>query len=155
MAVETPVEVVAVRARSVLLKSLGSCVGCGGCGGRCGLGWGEQRTLSLPRSGFGDLAVPGRRLWLRSEAAGLRDRAVLGYGIPLAGLVLGASAGHALGWLLAGPLNAMAAVGALAGTLCGILGSNRTLRRLPRVHAIEVRAAEPIAGPDGSFTENS
>ncbi len=155
MAVETPVEVVAVGAGTVTLKALGSCSGCTSCAGSCGLGWQAGREVSLPRQDFGDFAAVGRRLWLRSEAAGLRDRALVGYGLPLAGLVVGALAGHGLAELLALSLNAVAAVGAIAGTLSGLLVSNRIVQSIPWVSALQVRAADRDTRCQESFPDNS
>jgi hypothetical protein len=84
--------------------------------------------------------VPGRHLILRCEAPVLRDRALLGYGVPLAGLLAGALIGAWVAsqfWLTAGA-NVLVACGALAGTLLGVLGSKRVLQPLPTLQLLEV-----------------
>ena len=139
MEVETPVEVVGVDAAHVLLRVRGSCSGCSGCAGRCGLGWREGRVVALPREAFGALARPGACLRLHCEAAELRDRALVGYGLPLAGLLLGALAGWPMSAWLGTAINPMVAVFASLGTLTGLGLSKRFGRPLPWARLVEVR----------------
>lgn len=94
--------VVAVEQDSieVALPRARSCRAC--LDGRgCGLGLlrftrGREVRLRLARSGLGDVQ-PGTRVQLRRQAGAVLHAAMIGYGLPLLGLLIGASTGDALG----------------------------------------------------------
>lgn len=71
---------------------------------------------------------------------------MVGYGLPLAGLVAGALIGHLLAAVTGVALNPAVAAGALAGTLSGLLLSNKPLQGLPAIRVIEARSADEDDG---------
>ena len=103
--------------RLVQVRRTGACSGCGGCGGRCNLFLGDDAaTLQLPLGAFASPPVPGTAVLLDLPDDWLARSAWRGYGLPLAGMVTGAAAGHGLGLLL-GIAPDLPALGmALAGT---------------------------------------
>jgi positive regulator of sigma E activity len=108
-----------------LLPVPGPCAGCAGCAGRCGLFDEVLGAVTLQRSRFeGEPVEQGWALLMLDEAA-LRAEALIGYGLPLLGLLIGA----VLGWCgsapLGLPLDASTAMLAVAGTLIGLAASKR------------------------------
>lgn len=133
---ERRVEVVAVDGGELRLRLLGSaCEGCaGGCGGRCNLfatdGGGEFRMPAPASPDF----VPGQQARLQLDDAGLRHMAWRGYGVAWAGLLIGASAGAALGRVWPPYADALTLTGLLAGTFAAVRFSKRHLPE-PRLQA--------------------
>lgn len=148
MPVEASVEVVSEDAHGVEVRALSACAGCGGCGGRCGLGFSAARAVRLPRALIGYGMHPGDRLRLLCEATALRDRALIGYGLPLLMLLLGGLLGAVLASVLALASNPAVALGAGAGTLLGLGLSKRSIRGAGDLRLLEVRPdlAPPSVG---------
>lgn len=104
------------------LRLLGArCVDCSaGCGGRCDLFSSDDAgTLSIPATGLCDEDV-GREVMLRLDDAALRRAAWSGYGLALAGLLLGAVAGAGLGLGFPALQDVLTLAGLLAGTFIAI-----------------------------------
>lgn len=120
------------------------CRGCVGCGGRCGLfakAPGEVERLPLDAASV----APGGAVEILAEPRALRRGAMLGYGLALVALLLGAALGHALG-LHAGHANLGAFLGLVAGTLLGGLLTKR-LASAPRLVARPCPEPELEEGP--------
>jgi hypothetical protein len=137
---EREVEVTAAGDGQLRLKLLGDrCDGCsGGCAGRCNLfasdDAGEFRLEAPP----GVVAHPGERYRLALDDEGLRRAAWHGYGRALLGLLLGAFAGHALGFAWPEARDGLTLLGLLSGTFLAARGSKRHLpapRLLPAAGA--------------------
>lgn len=124
---------------AVEVRALAGCGGCNGCGGRCGLGFGAGRRVSFPRAAFSGPLAPGMRLRLLCEAQALRDRALVGYGLPLGMLVLAGMGGALLAEPLGLPRNPVVAFTAIAGTLFGLVASKKAVQRAASARLIEVR----------------
>nr|WP_282452951.1 SoxR reducing system RseC family protein [Lysobacter sp. CAU 1642] len=122
-----------------MLRARGGCTGCTGCAGRCGLGWQSGRPLRLPREQFDPPPRPGEHLILRCEAVELRDRVLIGYGLPLAGLLAGGLLGAGVASFGDLPANLVVAFGAVAGTLSGLAVSKHVLRPMPSLRLLGVR----------------
>ncbi|MFY8135591.1 MAG: SoxR reducing system RseC family protein [Aquimonas sp.] len=107
------------------LRFTAQCSGCGGCGGRCAVFLADASDVL-------ELAEPGEvRAWRVGDAVEvelpsnlLLRQALLGYGLPLLGLLGGAALASPWG-------NVAAAAGALLGTLFAVRVSKRTASRLP------------------------
>ncbi|SDD36146.1 SoxR reducing system RseC family protein [Aquimonas voraii] len=107
------------------LRYTAQCSGCGGCGGRCSV-------FLADASDVFELATPPEvRTWRAGEAVEvelpsnlLLRQALLGYGLPLLGLLGGAALASPWG-------NASAAAGALLGTLLAVHVSKRAAGKLP------------------------
>lgn len=138
---ERAAEVVQVAADRIDLRLLGQCSDCGGCGGRCQVFGGRtDSSLSLPAStdpATGQPWVVGQRVVLYLPSGQLQRQALLGYGLPVLGLLLGAAALQAWG-------DVAAAVGAVGGTSLALLLSKRVPIRQP-----ELRGSAPTAARDG------
>lgn len=118
-----------------------ACSGCdSGCGGRCDLFRtdlsGELR-LPAPR---GQSFASGDRVLLSLDDAQLRRAAFAGYGRALAGLVLGAGAGHGLAIATGWPADPLTLAGLVGGTCIALLRSKRV--------ALEPRLRLVPSGPD-------
>ena len=115
-----------VAAGRLSLRLLGgACEGCGGCGGRC-------NVFSADRDGVVEIAcpdgnryAPGQHFRLSIDDAALRRLAWRGYGLALAGLLLGALAGLAFGKALGVAPDLPVLAGLLSGTFLGPRFSNR------------------------------
>ena len=140
---ERAAEVVQVAADRVELRLLGLCSDCGGCGGRCQLfGGSTDSSLSLPAStdpATGQPWVVGQHVILYLPSGQLQRQALLGYGLPVLGLLIGAAALQAWG-------DVAAAIGAVGGTSLALLLSKRVPISQP-----ELRSSVSIAtrGDDG------
>jgi positive regulator of sigma E activity len=107
------------------LRYTAQCSGCGGCGGRCGMFLADASDVL-------ELAPPTEaRTWRVGEAVEvelpsnlLLRQALLGYGLPLLGLLGGAALASPWG-------NGAAASGALFGTLFAVRVSKRLSAWLP------------------------
>ena len=107
------------------LRYTAQCSGCGGCGGRCSVFLADASDVL-------ELAEPGEaRVWRAGQAVEvelpsnlLLRQALLGYGLPLLGLMGGAALASPWG-------NASAAAGALLGTLLAVWVSKRAAGQLP------------------------
>ncbi len=112
------------------------CEGCSGCGGRCALFASNDTEVVLRREQFDGSVVVGSMAKLSLEESALRREAVTGYGIPLAGLLLGSVAG----WLATAPLIGHAdigtALGAAAGTLLGLRASKHRSKPVCRARVL-------------------
>jgi hypothetical protein len=142
---ERAVEVVAIAAGAAHLRLLGTaCDGCaGGCGGRCALfGGDERRELPMPLPAFP--IVPGQRLRLVLDDAGLRTAAWRGYGRAWLGLVLGAGAGALAGRAFASHADVLTLAGLASGTFVALAFSKRHLPE-PR---LQPPAGEPPVIPE-------
>lgn len=95
--------------------------------------------MSLPRAVFGDALAPGMRLRLLCEAEALRDRALLGYGLPLAMLVLSGLLGGLIAEAFGLARNPVVAFTAVAGTLLGLVVSKRAVQGAGTARLIVVR----------------
>lgn len=118
--------VVAVDAESALLAVAPSCEGCAGCSGRChgilaSLGGGP--ALRLARAHLPSGIAVGDALLLRVAPADLAAMARRFYGVPLAGLLVGALGALAMAPATGGAGDALVAVGAMAGLAAGIAGA--------------------------------
>lgn len=117
------------------LRYTAQCSGCGGCGGRCSVFLADASDVL-------ELAEPGEaRTWCAGEAVEvelpsnlLLRQALLGYGLPLLGLLGGAALANPWG-------NGAAAAGALLGTLLTVWVSKRAAAQLP---APRLRAAAAL-----------
>jgi positive regulator of sigma E activity len=131
---EREAEVRSRRGNELGLVLLGSaCEGCaGGCGGRCNLfAAGDDGVFPVvveDAAGFS----PGQRLRLSIDDEAIRRAAWRGYGVALAGLLLGAAAGHGLGRLLGGSADMFALAGLVLGTFLAARFSKPALPE-PRV----------------------
>jgi positive regulator of sigma E activity len=143
VAVEASVEVLSVDADGVRIRALGSCAGCQGCGGRCSLGL-SRASFTLTDAMLLAQARPGARLRLRCEARDLRDRAWVGYGLPLLGLLGFAASAAALADLVGVPRDPAVALAAAAGTLLGLTVSKRCSSAGAGLRLLEVR---PLVEP--------
>lgn len=124
-------EVLAVAGDALHLRLLeGACSGCGdGCGGRCQLfapAGGSEFALPRPDTGAGFL--PGQTVMLELDVAALRRAAWRGYGLALAGLLVGALAGQGVAAALGRDGDLPVLAGLVAGTL---LAARATKRRWP------------------------
>lgn len=131
---EREAEIRGRRGDELALSLLGSaCEGCaGGCRGRCNLfASGDDGVFHVVVEDAADF-LPGQRLRLSIDDEALRRAAWRGYGVALAGLLLGAVAGHGLGRLLGGPADVFALVGLVLGTFLAARFSKPTLPE-PRV----------------------
>lgn len=134
---EREAEVRSRRGDELGLALLGSaCDGCaGGCRGRCNLfAAGDDGVFHVvveDAAGF----LPGQRLRLSVDDEALRRAAWRGYGVALAGLLLGAAAGHGLGRALGGPADVFALVGLVLGTFLAARVSKPSLPE-PRVERV-------------------
>ena len=124
------------------------CRGCVGCGGRCSLfakAPGEVERLPVDPSSFVAGVAIGSAVEIATSPRALRRGAMLGYGLALVALLVGAALGHALG-LHAGHAN----LGALLGLLAGTLLAGRLTKRLasaPRLVARPCPEPELEEGP--------
>lgn len=128
---ERRAEVLAVAGDVLRLRLLeGACSGCrDGCGGRCQLfapAGGPE--CSVPHPGSAQGLAPGQTVVLELDDEALRRAAWRGYGLALAGLVLGALAGHGLASALGRDGDLPALAGLVLGTL---LAARATKRRWP------------------------
>ena len=130
---ERRAEVVEVGPDTVHLRWRGACSECGGCGGRCQLFAGaNDGRIDVPRSSPMALSV-GQEVTLELPDSQLRQQALVGYGLPLLGLVAGAAALQPWGDLAA-------AGGALVGVLLAVrLGRGRA----DAVPALRLSSAQP------------
>lgn len=128
MPVEREALVVRVGPGEAWVSPLSTCSACGGCGGRCDwLAEGSRSTgLRLPQALFAEPPVAGQRVRLSWEAPALLAVALRAYGLPLAGLLLGAGGAELLNDSFHFADLAVLA-GALAGTLLGMALSKRAL----------------------------
>lgn len=128
MSVERRCTVVRTGPSAVWLRSTSAaCDGCSGCSGRCGLFAVDGDELELPLACIDGRLVPGDSAILSLDPAALRREALLGYGRPLGGLLLGAALGLLLAHVLTLDQDASVAVTAALGTLAGLGGSKRRL----------------------------
>lgn len=107
----------------VRLRYSARCSGCGGCGGRCQV-FAEDADAVVELSDPGLDLVPGQAVELELPSAMLLRQAAWGYGLPLLGLLAGASLLTAFG-------NAAAAIGAVLGISLAVAYSRRAVARLP------------------------
>ncbi|MFN7550554.1 MAG: SoxR reducing system RseC family protein [Pseudomonadota bacterium] len=115
-----------VDAESALLAVAPSCEGCAGCSGRChgivaGIGGGS--VLRLARSRLPSGIAVGDALLLRVAPADLVVIARRLYGVPLAGMLVGALGAIAFAPAIGGTRDALVALGAMAGLAAGIAGA--------------------------------
>lgn len=123
-----------------------ACSGClGGCEGRCSPFARPGDTWELA-SGPGAWHV-GQRVRVGIEDPALRALALRGYGAALAGLVLGALAGHAVGLAWGRHGDALVAVGLLLGTLLALPASKRAT---PEPRLLGPAGPSPAPEPGGS-----
>lgn len=128
MSVERRCTVVRTGPAAVWLRSTSAaCDGCSGCNGRCGLFGAEGEEIELPLASIDGNLSPGDSAVLCLESAALRREALLGYGRPLLGLLLGAALGALLAWMLSLDHDVCVAITAALGTLAGLGGSKRRL----------------------------
>lgn len=123
-----------------------ACLGCrGGCEGRCSPFSRPGETWDLAS----DSAIwqVGQQVRIGIEDRALRSLALRGYGAALAGLLLGALAGHALGLAWGRHGDALVAAGLVLGTLLALPASKRATPE-PRLLGL----ADPPRGeePGGS-----
>ncbi|MEO1581133.1 MAG: SoxR reducing system RseC family protein [Pseudomonadota bacterium] len=104
------------------------CIEGRGCGAAL---WSRKRVLTLPRSAVPPDTVPGKQLSLRCNARDIRLAAITGYGIPLAGLLAGASVAS-----LSGAGDALTAVSGLAGVLIATLAARFLTRGSKRPNLV-------------------
>jgi hypothetical protein len=125
--VHRAVEVVAIDVDRVALRALAACSDCAGCGGHCNLlgpAAGNER-LQLPLDRFPRTPRTGEQ-WLVALAEDeLLEQSLRGYGAALAGLVLGAGAGHIVALAFGLAPDVPTAAAALAGTILAIRLSKR------------------------------
>ena len=129
---ERAAEVLQVATDRVELRLLGQCSDCGGCGGRCQLfGGSTDSSLSLPASvdpATGQPWAVGQRVILYLPSGQLQRQALLGYGLPVLGLLLGAAVLQVWG-------DVAAAVGAVGGTSLALLLSKRVVIQQPELRS--------------------
>lgn len=103
-----------------------ACRGCRiGCGGRCNvLRSDESGEITLPLPAGAHLEV-GDQVRLAVDELALRRAAFAGYGLALAGLVLGAGLGFGLSLLTGLPRDPSTLLGLLAGTVWMLRRSKR------------------------------
>lgn len=128
---ERRAEVLAVGEDALRLRLLeAACSGCrDGCGGRCQLfaptGGGD---CTLPYRDLPAGLLPGQTVLLEFDDEALRRAAWRGYGLALAGLLLGALAGHGAAAALGRDGDPLVLAGLVLGTL---LAARATKRRWP------------------------
>lgn len=150
---ERRAEILAVDGDALQLRLLeGVCSGCrDGCGGRCQLfapaGGPECRVMA---SGVASGLRPGQTVVLELDDEALRRAAWRGYGLALAGLVLGALAGHGV----ASALGRDGDLPALAGLVSGTLFAARVTKRRWPGPAPKVRPLAPLR-PDCMESDRS
>lgn len=122
---------------------------CSGCQGAC-----EGRCSPFARPGeTWDLACDpdawrvGQRVRVGIEDSALRSLALRGYGAALAGLVLGALAGHGIGLAWGRHGDALVAAGLLLGTLLALPASKRAT---PEPRLLGPAGPPPAPEPGGS-----
>lgn len=129
---ERAAEVLQVAGDRIELRPLGQCSDCGGCGGRCQLfGGSTDSSLSLPASldpATGQPWAVGQHVFLYLPSGQLQRQALLGYGLPVLGLLLGAAALQAWG-------DVAAAAGAVGGTSLALLLSKRVAIQQPELRS--------------------
>lgn len=124
-----------------------ACVGCsGGCEGRCSPFAKAGDTWDLA-CGAGAWQV-GQRVRIGIEDSDLRSLALRGYGTVLAGLLLGALAGHVVGLAWGRHGDALVATGLVLGTLLSLPASKRATPE-PRL----LGPADPAPGPAPGGTQ--
>lgn len=123
--------ITALQRHRARVESVGPCEHCGTCAGGCtgifsnrsaGAGWWVDRA-SLPAG-----SAVGDQIRLEIDPLPLARRACLVYGLPLAGLLLGALVTRAFGVEAAAGRDALAAVSALTGMVVGLLAGRLILR---------------------------
>jgi positive regulator of sigma E activity len=137
-----------------VVRLLAECSGCGGCGGRCALLAGvvmADQRIALPLNHFDADPGIGQPVRLYLPDASLLEHARRGYGLPLAGLLLGALAGHALARLFSFAPDPLAVLLAAVGTLTGIRASKRAMPPACRAGPAAI-AAPGSAAPGHSPT---
>lgn len=113
-------EVIRVEAGTIELRVEAACTDCSGCGGRCALLQPSQSNLiQLPAPEPWLMLRVGQRVALQMDRSALLRQAWQGYGMPLAGLLLGAAVLQPFG-------NIAAALGALSGTSIALVLSKRS-----------------------------
>jgi len=128
VSVERRCTVVRIGPATVWLRSTSvACDGCSGCNGRCGLFVAEGAEIELPLASIDGRLAPGDNAILSLESDALRREALLGYGRPLLGLLLGAALGVLLANVLPFDHDVSVAITTALGTLAGLGGSNRRL----------------------------
>ncbi|MGQ0801801.1 MAG: SoxR reducing system RseC family protein [Pseudomarimonas sp.] len=121
------------QGHALLRAEPGSCSGCVGCSGRCGLLPGSNLEISVGLADIdGELREDGwARLSLHEST--LRNEALHGYGLPLAGMLAGAVLGYFIALPLGLPTDVATAVAAFAGTLLSLSRSKRGATGVVRV----------------------
>jgi positive regulator of sigma E activity len=133
--------VVACAAGELHLQPLaGPCSGCStGCGGRCDLFRADLAgELRLPEPP-GLRLRPGDRVLLSLDDDALRRAAFAGYGHALAGLLLGAVAGHGLALAGGWPHDPLTLAGIVAGTWVALRRARRMVP-VPRLRLVSAAA---------------
>ncbi len=121
------------QGRALLRAEPGSCSGCVGCAGRCSLLLEGEAEISVALTDVdGQLQVDD---WARlsMHPSTLRNEALLGYGLPLVGLLLGAVLGYLVAAPVGLPSDFSTAVAAIAGTLLSLSVSKRHAKAVLRV----------------------
>ena len=150
MAAERKAIVIAVDAAGgVQLHADTACSGCA-CQGRCdvlaALGQADD-VLRLGSEHFARAPQPGQRVRLSLPESGLLREAWHGYGVPLAGLLFGATIGHGLALSLNLEPNRFAATAAVLGTWLGARRSKRRSRLPLRVSVVAFDGKTPTTSP--------
>jgi len=146
MSLERRCHVLRVDQGGVLLRAEdAACVGCFGCGGRCALLSGESREIVLSRADVEGDPVANETMLLVLDDEALQRQALRAYGLPLFGLVAGASVGSLLGFLTELPLNPLTAAGALLGTLLSVAKSKRGAGLGCRARSLPAAESEQLA----------
>ena len=145
MDAERRAQVEAVVDGHARLRLAGGCTDCGGCGGRCRLlGTSpDAASIELPLARFDCPPSAGQAVRVYLPAAELLAQARRGYGLPLAGLLLGALAGHLFALSLNHAPDSWAVLAAATGTLAGMRASKRSSPPACRVAPDRAAAAFP------------
>ncbi len=104
------------------------CIEGRGCGAAL---WLRKRVLTLPRSAVPPDTVPGKQLSVRCNARDVRAAAITGYGIPLAGLLTGASIAS-----LSGAGDVLTAISGLTGVLVATIAARFLTQRSQRPNLV-------------------
>jgi positive regulator of sigma E activity len=147
----------ALGAGAAVIRLAAQCSGCGGCGGRCAVlaGVTGSDRIELPLERFDAAPEIGQPVRLYLPDASLLRHARHGYGLPLAGLLLGALAGHAIAASAALDPDPAAVLLAALGTYAGIFASKRAMPPACRVGPAAMAAPiEPVAGGSPVIASN-
>lgn len=132
--IERRCRVVRIDQSCVLLQAEpGSCNGCLGCAGHCSLLPRGNSEVSIALADIDGQLRENEWVSLTMHESALRNEALRGYGLPLAGMLSGAVLGNFFASPLGLPTDLATAIASSAGTLLGLNLSKRGAKAVLRV----------------------